>query len=244
MTPNQILTRAKRRVKTNTSNLDWEAFYEIVIDEIFRKKPWRFARREINYVHFQQVFEKTFDDDSEELALTHIVSAYYARSYALGGSGELIPVTGTVHPLTYCPYIIFNQYNPDHTLDGYPELITIIRDNDGTNGMQIGIFRRPVSDMPIWIYGDFIPSYNIDDNPMPILPKQFHSMVIDGVIHYAAEENGQEKLSNRARQRFDLAMGQLDDWDRMNPIYQPRFQPYNNQFNLKHPRFPDNYPQS
>lgn len=242
MSPNQILTRAKGRIRTNTANLPWNDFFEMAIDDIFRKNVWRFSRQELNYIHPQQTFEYIFNHDSTELSLNKLVSAYYARDHTLDGGGVPIPVSGTVFPLDYCPYAIFNSYNPDHTLDGYPDNIVLIRDNDGTNGMQIGIFRRPVQDIPIWIYGDFIPSYTIDSNPLPILPKQFHNMVLDRVIYYAAEENGQEKLSLKAKARFDEAMIDLDNWDRRNPIYRPRFQPYTEGTFLKRPRWPDNYP--
>lgn len=240
MTPNQIIGKAKKRVRTNTSNLDWNGFYEDVIDEIFSKKTWKFAKREINYIHPQQTFEYTFNATPDELALNKIASAYYARSYADVG-GVIVPTTGSVDHLDYSPYTTFNKYNPDHTLDGYPELLTLIRDNDGTNGMQIGLFRRPVADVAVWIYGDFIPSYTINDNPMPILPKQFHRIVVDGVIHYAAEENGQEKLSIISRKRFELGLSELDDWDRTNPIYKPQFQPYDRSRVRRAPRYPDNY---
>lgn len=243
MTPNQILTKAKKRVRTNTANLDWTGFYEDVIDEIFSKKPWKFARREINYIHPQQTFEKTFDADATELSLNKLVSAYYTLSYITGGMGPPVPTAGSSKNLEYIPYYEFNRYYPDHTLDGYPDYITIIKDNDGLNGMQIGIFRRPVSDAAIWIYGDFIPTYVINDTPMPILPKQFHRIVTYGVIAYAAEENGQDSLSNKAYAKFTKGLIELDEWDRMNPIYKPVFQPYDNTIIRKGPRFPYNYPE-
>lgn len=242
MTPNQIITKAKKRVRTNTANLDWPGFYEDVIDEIFSKKPWRFARKEINYIHPQQTFEKTFNADSTELSLNHIISAYYTLSFASGGLGPPVAQTGTSRELEYIPYIELNKYHPDHMIDGYPDYITIIRDSDNVSGMQIGIYRRPVSDAAIWVYGDFIPSYVINDNPMPILPKQFHRIVVYGVVAYAAEENGQDQLSNKAYAKFSKGLAELDDWDRTNPIYKPAFQPYDRDVIRKGPRFPYNYP--
>src|SRR6185312_5533279 len=213
MTPNQIISRAKAKLRTNTSNIEWDMLFAEAIDIIFGEKPWKFARREINYIHSQQTFEKQFSDTSDELALNKIASAYYATSYAVVG-GAVVPTGGTVKNLEYCPYATFNRLNPDHTLNGNPDILTIIRDNDGTNGMQIGIFRRPVADISIWIYGDFIPSYTINDNPLPILPLQFHRLVYYIIVHLAAIETGQDKLAGWGEKMYAGGLVKLDNWDR------------------------------
>ena len=241
MTPNQILTKAKKRVRTNTSNLDWEGFYADTIDEIFSYKPWRFARREINYIHPQQTFEYQMNHSADELALNKLISMYYSSQYVIDGGGAIIASSGSFRPLEYMPYTTLNELYPDHQIDGYPELITLIMDNDGTNGMQIGLLRRPVADIAVWIYGDFIPSYTINDSPMPILPKQFHRLVVHGVVHQAAEESGLEKLAAKHLAMFERVILQMDEWDRSNPIYKPQFQPYERSVIRKGPRFPDNY---
>lgn len=242
MTPNQIITKAKKRVRTNTTNLDWSGFFEDTIDEIFGKKPWRFARKEINYIHPQSTFDKIFNADAVELSLNHIISAYYTLSFAPGGGGQPVAQTGTSRELEYIPYIELNKYHPDHMIDGYPDYLTIIQDSDNVSGMHIGIYRRPVSDCAIWIYGDFIPSYTINDNPMPILPKQFHRIVVERIVSFAAEENGQDALMGRAYNKFLKGMEDLDNWDRTNPVYKPAFQPYDRDVVRKGPRFPYNYP--
>jgi hypothetical protein len=241
-TPNEIILKAQKKVKTKTTGIDWNSLYAEIIDEIFTFKPWRFARKEINYTQPQQTFDYQFNHTPEELALNKPISAYYTLQFAIGGGGTPTPTSNTSHELVYYPYSDFISDFPDHSLPGMPKYITIITDNDGTNGLHIGTYPQPTSDMATWIYGDFIPSYTINDLQMPILPVQFHSVVSYGIIREAADELGQETLSMKYGQRFSLGIARMDDWDRRNPIYKPRLKPYGGSSIRKGPFLPPNYP--
>lgn len=241
MTPNQVLTRAKKRLRDSSSGLDWSGFYQDAIDEIFSLKEWRFARREINYVHPASTFEYQLNHDADEKALNKLISAYCTTSYALVG-GIPIPSAGTAVPLAYYPYAAFLRDFPDHVTDGLPQYITEIVRNDGTNGGTIALYYRPNADAAVWLYGDFIPSYVVDDNPIPVLPRQFHRILIDKVVEMAAEEKGMEKMSAKAESRFNKGILQLDTWDSSQPIYRPQYQPYRGLSTNKFLRYPPNYP--
>lgn len=241
MTPNEIIAKAQKKVKTGTSKVDWDSLYQEIIDEIFTFKPWRFARREINYVHPQQTFDYQFNHTPEEKALNKLIAVYYTLQFSIGGGGTPTATTNSAGVLKYYPYADFLNDFPDHTIPGNPRYVTIVSDNDGTNGMHIGIYNTPTSEAAIWVYGDFIPSYTIDNNPMPILPLQFHSIVSYGIIESAADELGQGKLAAKYGRRFKEGIARLDDWDRRNPIYQPRFKEAT-RYNYRSPRLPGNYP--
>lgn len=225
MTPNEIILKAQKRVGTQTLNIDWNGFYGIVIDEIFTEKEWRFARREINVIHFQGLFDKQFNAGSDEISLNKPITVFATSQFALVG-GVPIPAGGTVYELEYMPYSTFIQEYPDHTQPGLPLVYTILADNDGISGIHWGVYPIPSDDMALWVWGDFIPAYTIDNNPMPILPKQFHRIVLDGLIMYAAEEAGKDSLSNKAERRFRYGISKLDAWDRKVPASKPRFRPY------------------
>lgn len=246
MTGNQIITRAKKRMKDSASGVDWSGFFADAIDEIFSVKEWRFARGEINYIHPQATFEYQLNASANEKAISKMISAYCATSFTLIG-GTVVPSAGSCYPLSYYPYAEFIRDFPDHSItpNGIPRYITEIVRNDGTNGSTIGLYPMPTSDTAVWIYSDLIPSYNIDDNPLPVLPRQFHRMVIDKVVELAAEEKGLDGMSKRAEGRFAKALAQLDIWDGSQPIYKPRYQPARTNFLQGGPkgvRYPDNFP--
>ena len=246
MTGNQIITRAKKRLKDSASGVDWSGFFADAIDEIFSAKEWRFARGEINYIHPQNSFEYQLNNSASETSINKLISAYCATSYTLLG-GIPVPTAGSCYPLSYYPYAEFVRDFPDHSITppGIPRFITEIVRNDGTNGSIIGLHPLPTSDTAVWLYSDLIPSYNIDDSPLAVLPRQFHRMVIDKIVELAAEEKGVDGMSKRAEGRFAKAMAQLDIWDGSQPIYKPRYQPARSLGMFGGPkgvRYPDNYP--
>ena len=223
MTGNEIVALAKKRLRNDSDGIDWNTHFANVIDEIFTFKTFKFSHNELAYVHSQQTFEKRFDADATELSLNKIITIYYTISYALVG-GIPVPTGNSGKALTYVPYGEFLRMEPDHIRQGYPEVWTIVFENDGKSGIQIGIFPLPLADAAVWIYGEFIPSYAIDGNQLAILPRQFHRLVVDGLIYYGGEEAGQDKLSGTARRRFERGLDNLDFWDSRNPGYIPIFQ--------------------
>lgn len=240
MTGNGIVTLAKSKVKDALSSFDWNTYFAMVIDEIFSAKEWRFARQEMNYIHSASTFEYQMSTTVTEKALNKLIGAYYTTAYTLV-LGVPVPTANTSQPLEYWPYSDFIRAYPDHQTDGQPDTITEIIANDGTNGMKIGLYPRPSSDAAVWIYGDFKPSYTIDGNPLPILPLQFHRLVYLGLVREAADDKGRDKLYAKAARDFDKVMGELDDWDRRQPIYRPRFQEYTSSPIRKRPFYPSNF---
>lgn len=238
MTGNVIKGLAQKRVRDTSTNVDWDNLFRIVIDEIFTHATWRFARLEISYVHPQN-FEYRFNHDATELALNKIYSARMTTSYTLV-AGVPVPVTNTALDLVYLPYKDFVNEFPDHIDKGDPEVFTIIEENDGIRGMQIGLYRVPSSDAAVWIFGEFMPSYTIGASEIAILPKQFHRLIIDGLVHYAAEELAKERLAVSARARFELGKRQLETWDLRNPAFHPIRKPYTRTTG-KGPFFPGNF---
>lgn len=240
MTGNEILSLAKKRVKSTNTQVEWAKFYAMVIDEIFSERQWKFARQTLYYIHGASTFEKIFNETTIEKSLSGIINVVMTSNFAIVG-GVPIPVSNTGRDLVYYPYQDFLHDFPVQTEDGDPLYFTIINTNDGLNGMQIGIYPRPVQESAVWVHGDFIPAYVISDDEMPILPKQFHRMVVDGVIRYAAEELDLPKISRPAESRFLIALEKLKKWDNRNHAYFPIRKPYA-QISRKGPAFPTNYP--
>lgn len=239
MTPNEIIVLAQKRVKDSSTNLDWNMFYRIVIDEIFSEKVWKFARKELNYIHPASVSNKVFNATATEKALNEIIEIRFTTSYTVVG-GVPQPGAGTVEILDYLTPSEFREQYLDNLSPGKPECYTVLMDNDGTNGMTIAIGPIPNASTAIFIDGDFIPSYTINSSPMPILPVQFHRMVIDGIIHYAAEEKGQIRMSATSRARFERALARLDLWDIRNSKHRPVLKSYT-RTRRRGPFFPSNY---
>jgi hypothetical protein len=240
VSPNQIIALAQKRVKDSSSNLDWNAFYAMVIDEIFSEKIWKFARNELIYIHSAAIANKVFNATVLEKALNKIIQMRFTTSYTLVG-GIPQPASGTVGTIKYLPVSQFRDLYLDNLPPGQPLHYTILVDNDGTNGMTIALGPVPNASAAIWIDGDFIPSYTINSSPMPILPLQFHRMVLDGVIKYAADEKGMEAIEAKAERRFNIALAKLDLWDIRNTKNRPVLQPYNQSIR-KGPFFPSNFP--
>lgn len=240
MTPNGIITLAQKRVKDSTSSLDWNSLYAMVIDEIFSEKVWKFARKELNYIHPALTVNKVFNATATEKSLNEIIEIRFTTSYTLV-AGVPQPGAGTVEILDYLTVSEFRSLYLDNATPGRPMHYTKVIDNDGTNGMTIAIGPVPNASTAIWVDGDFIPSYTINSSPMPILPLQFHRMVVDGIVHLAAEEKGMERMSAISRRRFELALGKLDLWDIRNSKHRPVLKPYQRGFRSG-PFFPSNYP--
>lgn len=219
MTPNLIISLAQKRVKNSSDNVLWNDIFGIVMNDIFTDNPgFKFARGEFNYIHSQSTFEKIFDDDAVQLALNKIINIRYTTSYTLFG-GIPIPTANSTNPLIFKPLQEFREDFPDEQLDGTPEWWTEVDPGDGSTGMQIGIFRRPTVDAAVWVDGYFIPTYVIGATELPFLPKQFHSMVIDGIAGYAAEELGMAALSTTNFKRFQYKLAKLKLWDSHNPSH-------------------------
>lgn len=242
MSPNEIITVAKKRIKNSGSAIDWNSLYAMIIDDIFTRKTWKFAQGELNYIHSQNLFEKQFNDDMVELSLSKIKSIRLTTSYTIGG-GVPVPVPNTTRELDYEPLQRFMYLYPDQTIQGIPFVYTELFENDGTSGKKIGVYYLPSSDASVWVHGDFIPTYTINSAPMPILPIQFHRLVSYGLIMHAADEMGQDKLSAKAEKWFEMGIARMDIWDTRNGKYHmtkmseegplpPR----------KGPFFPENYP--
>lgn len=225
MTGNEIVTLAKKRIQDTSNSVDWNSLFAMTIDEIFTEKRWRFARQELNYIHPQSVGDYQFNTTPTELALNRILEMRVTTSYTIV-MGVPIPVANTQTIIDYLPMPEFRELYLDNIVEGTPLHFTIVTDNDGTNGMHIVVGPAPNTDAAIWIDGDFIPSYSIDANPMPILPKQFHRMVVDGIVHLAAEERDLPKKSAVARRRFEVALAKLDLWDVRNSKHNPVLKPY------------------
>lgn len=238
MTGNLIKSLAQKRVRDSSSNVDWDSLFAVVIDEIFTHAPWKFARLEISYIHPQN-FEYRFDHDPTELALNKIYSCRMSTSYTIV-AGVPVPASNNSLDLPFMPYKDFVNEFPDHVDFGDPEVFTTIEENDGIRGMQIGLYRIPSNDVAVWIFGEFMPSYTIDANEVAILPKQFHRLIIDGLVHYAAEELAKERLAISARARFELGKKQLEQWDLRNPAFHPIRKPYTRSYG-KGPFFPSNF---
>ena len=251
MTPEGIITAAKKRSKDTTSNLDWNLFFQITIDRIFGYRVWKFATNEFNYIHSVGVAEKTFSATATERALNHIRSIRLTTSYT-DVLGIPVPASGTAHTLdVVTPQEFFARY-PDNVVEGEPQIATIRVNNDGTNGMQISIAPLPNIDSAVWVFGDFIPAYTIDTNPMPILPLQFHWLVVDGVASLACEELGKPALSGRLSERvWGVETGgrvvrrggihTLEDWDRKNPAHKPRLSSDRRYDSFRGPSLPENF---
>lgn len=220
MTPNEMITLAKKRVKDAT--VDWPSLYQFAINKIFTKRPFKFARGEINYTHLQHTYDKSFNNTTTEKCLDKIISARGTTSFSIGPGGVPTPVSNTAIPLEYIPIQKFLLDHPDPVQEGIPFCYTVISDNDGTTGLHIGLYYIPTSDFTVWITGQFKPQYAIDNNPMLVLPDQFHDMPVDWMIHLGAEEAGKTKLSTSAKVRFDERMLELITWDRTVPDYHPK----------------------
>lgn len=239
MTPNEIITIAKKRLKNFSSSIDWDTLYGIVIDDIFTRKQWKFAQGELNYIHFQSTFDKEFKDTAAEKALMKIKSVRVSTNYAPGP----IPLGNIGRPLEYIPMQRFMSLYPDHNIEGIPYCFTEITGGDGTNGMHIGLYYVPNSDVAVWVIGDFIPAYVINDNPMPILPLQFHRIVSFGLIMHGADEAGQDKLSARAERWYETGLARMDTWDIKNGVYHmKRLSDEGDGYFRTGPFFPENYP--
>lgn len=241
MTGNLIKTLTQRRVGTATTKIDWNSLFAIGVDEIFTHRTWRFARKQINYIHQQGVFEKTFNGDAVELALNKPISVSMTTSYSIVG-GAPVPVAGTALDLGYVTYRDFVRYIPEQTQSGTPECWTEIVTADGTNGLQIGLFPVPDADAAVWVWGDFKPVINLDGNQIPILPMQFHRLLLWFCISETAEEAGKTKLADRNRVKFLNGLAKLEEWDCTQPAYEPIRRPYNFGSRLG-PIFPSNFPE-
>lgn len=240
MTGNEVLSLCKRKIKNNSTAVDWETYFQLVVDDIFGRKVWKFSQRQLMYIHPQNIFEKTFDADSVELSLTKINSIRCTRSFA---GNPPVPVTGTSNPLDYIPLQRFMKLYPEQT-EYFDQLCwTELHEGDGSTGKQIGIYGLSADDFAVWIDGDFIPTININDGEIPILPRQFHRLIYFGVVMHAADDNGQDKLSLRAERWYERGIDQLIDWDRRNPAFWPVKRAYDQDLPARNgPYFPSNFP--
>lgn len=241
MTPTEIINVAKKRVKNNTTGIDWNNLFAITIDDIFTRKQWKFAQSQLEYQHPASTFSYELDDNAIQLALFKIKTIGFTMSFTVGGGGELIPDANTAVELDYEPLQRFMYMYPDQIQDGTPRIYTELRGNDGTNGLMIGIYPRPSSNAAVYIRGDFKPAYTIDTNPMPILPVQFHRLVSYGIIMHAADEAGQDKLSLKAERWYEQGIDRLDTWDIRNQKYLVERKSYEDGLIRKGPYYPDNF---
>ena len=240
LTPNKITTAAKKRVKDTTNNLDWALFFQIAIDKIFGSRSWKFATSELNYIHSVGVAEKTFSATATERALNHIRSIRLTTSYTDVG-GLPVPASGTAHPLeVVSPQEFFERY-PDNVVEGEPCLATIRVANDGTNGMQISIAPLPNIDSAVWVFGDFIPAYTINDSALPILPSQFHWLMIEAMVALAAEELGKPRTMATSEIRFARGLLSLEEWDKKNSAHKPRLHSSRGNGAFRGPLLPENF---
>jgi hypothetical protein len=240
MTGNEILALVKKRIKNTSSTIDWDSLFQIIIDDIFSREQWKFAQRQLNYIHTGNVFEKTFDADPDELALSKIKSIRVVSSLAFPGP---IPGTSTARALQYIPLQRFMDLYPEQVEVGEQWCWTELHSGDGSNGKQIGIYMLASDDFSVWIDGDFIPVINIGDSPIPILPKQFHRLVFYGVTMLAAEETGLDKLAIQSERRYEQGISLMQTWNMRMPAYWPVKRPYDSDITTrKGPFFPSNFP--
>jgi hypothetical protein len=150
-----------------------------------------------------------------ELALNKIVSLRFTTSYSIV-MGVPVPASNSSLELDFKPLQAFMYMYPDQIVDGVPECYTILHENDGLSGMQIGLYPRPFQDASVWIDGIFIPAIILDTNEIPILPVQFHRMLVFGMASMAASQAGQDALFKRERAFFDRYLADLVAWDAKN----------------------------
>ena len=246
MTGNTAKTLAQARVKnTNTTNYDWNSFFGFVTDEVFSAREWRFARKQLNYIHPQQTFEKTFNLTTTEKSLNKVISLRYTSSYTIV-MGVPVPVSNSSYELDFKPLQEFMYWYPDQITAGDPFCYTELHGNDGTNGMQIGIYYLPTTDIAVWIDGIFIPSYDINTQGnlvIPILPVQFHRLYVYGMASLAASQAGQDRLFGTERKLFELTLNQLVRYDAANPKHKLfRRSIEDSNLERKGPFFPANFP--
>lgn len=242
MTGNQVKTLVQRRVRDSTTNILWDLLFNMAVDRIFTKRIFKFSRTTLNYIHPQSTFEKTFDGDPTELSLVKIINCTMTTSFSMVG-GVPTPASNSAIDLDFVPYHDFVREYPDQLTDGTPSVFTEIRGSDGSTGMQIGIYERPNADAAVWIYGDFIPFIGINDDPIPILPNQFHDLIFEGVLAQAAEEAGKERLCAKAEYRFARRLNELIEWDSRQPSHHPVLHRYGGA-RRSGPFFPGNFDRS
>lgn len=245
MTPNEVISKAQKRVKTSSGDVDWNSLYAEALDMVFSRKPggYKFARQEINYIHPQNSFNYQFNHSNTEKSLNKIISMYYTLQWTIIG-GTPVPTANTCRYLKYYAYMDFLQKYPSHTVTGRPSCWTEISSADGTNGALIGIYNIPTDDIAVWVYGDFKPSYTVDANPIPILPLQFHRGLAHAVGMLAAMELGQTNTKRDLETMYNQTMAELDLYDSKNPAFQPVFEPSDVGTRIGEPSLPPNFPRS
>lgn len=207
MTGNKAKSLAQKRVKT-VGDIDWDDFFQMVIDDIFTRRKWSFNQLELESSISAGVATKTFAATDTELALNKIVSI---RQLLTPAEFAFVPVQS------------FYTYVPNPTAPGVPCMFTILRGNDGLSGMKIRVWPVPTSDTILYVLGDFIPAVGTAGAAeIPILPKQFHSMVVDGMVFMAAEQMGKNELAATAEKRYERRMVHLIEWDQRNPKFHLR----------------------